>query len=155
MLASLIVLFTTTPSEVVWAFYKFRLPAQAGLAFTAALRFLPQLVERMTVLLQVVQVRGYDLTLPRWWQVYRWPIYLTRVVGVLPIVTIPLLVNALRSTAVMAMVVDARAFGAYPRRTSLRVHRIGVPDLIAWLLLALVAAAVIALNVLHIGNRQI
>ena len=155
VLASLIVLFTTTPSEVVWAFYKFRLPAQAGLAFTAALRFLPQLVERMTVLLQVVQVRGYDLTLPRWWQVYRWPFYIAHVIGVLPIVTIPLLVNALRTTAVMAMVVDARAFGAYPRRTSLRVHRIGVPDVIAWLLLALVVAAVIALNVLQIGNRQI
>src|SRR5215472_2794754 len=154
VLASLMVLFTTTPSEAVWAFYKFRMPAQVGLAFTAALRFLPQLVERMTVLLQVVQVRGYDLTLPRWWQVYRWPAYLGRAVGVLPIVTIPLLVNALRNTAVMAMVVDARAFGSHPRRSSLRVHRVTGADIIGWLLLVLLLAAVIVLNVLHIANRD-
>src|SRR5215472_750357 len=37
VLAALILLFTTTPSEVVRAFYKFRLPATAGLAFSAAL----------------------------------------------------------------------------------------------------------------------
>lgn len=155
VLASLILLFTTTPSEVVWAFYKFRMPAAAGLAFTAALRFLPQLVERMTVMLQVVQVRGYDLAVPRWWQVPYWFTYIGRVVGVLPIVTIPLLINALRNTSVLAMVVDARAFGAYPRRTSLRVHRITVADVIGWLLLMALTAAVIILNVLHIANRQL
>jgi energy-coupling factor transport system permease protein len=155
VLASLMVLFTTTPSEVVWAFYKFRMPASVGLAFTAALRFLPQLVERTTVLVQVVQVRGYDLRLPRWWQVYRWPGYLARAIGVLPIVTVPLLVNALRNTAVTAMVVDVRAFGSQPRRTSLRVHRVTGWDVIAWLLLVLLTAAVIALNVLHIANRDV
>jgi energy-coupling factor transport system permease protein len=155
VLASLILLFTTTPSEVVWAFYKFRMPAAAGLAFTAALRFLPQLVERTTVLLQVVRVRGYDLALPRWWQVHRWFPYLGRVIGVLPIVTIPLLINALRTTSVMAMVVDARAFGAFPRRTSLRVHRTTFADLVGWLLLLALSAGVIILNVLHIANRQV
>ena len=155
VLAALMVLFTTTPSEVVWAFYKFRMPARVGLAFTAALRFLPQLVERMSVLLQVVQVRGYDLTLPRWWQVYRWPGYVRRAIGVLPILTIPLLVNALRQTAVTAMVVDARAFGSQPRRTSLRVHRVTGWDILGWLLLILVTAAVIVLNVLHIATRDI
>ena len=155
VLASLILLFATTPSEVVWAFYKFRMPAQAGLAFTAALRFLPQMVERLTVLLQVVQVRGYDLTIPRWWQVSRWFGYLGRAIGVLPIVTIPLLINALRNTAVTAMVVDARAFGAFPQRTSLRVHRSSLADVIGWLLLLALTAAVIILNVLHIANRQV
>src|SRR5215469_3024933 len=150
VLSSLVLLFTTTPSEVVWAFYKFRMPAAAGLAFTAALRFLPQLVERMTVLLQVIQVRGYDLALPRWWQVHRWLPYLGRVIGVLPLVTIPLLVNALRTTSVTAMVVDARAFGAFPRRTSLRVHRVSFADVVGWLLLVALAAGVVVLNVLHI-----
>jgi energy-coupling factor transport system permease protein len=155
VLASLILLFTTTPSEVVWAFYKFRLPAQAGLAFTAALRFLPQLVERFTVLIQVVQVRGYDLAIPRWWQVYRWPGYLGRVIGLLPIVTVPLLINALRNTATMAMVVDARAFNAYPKRGTLRVHRVSFADVVGWMLLLLLMAAVIILNYFHLANRQI
>ena len=155
VLASLIILFATTPSEVVWAFYKFHLPAQAGLAFTAALRFFPQLVERTTVLIQVVQVRGYDLAIPRWWQVHRWLPYLGRVIALLPILTIPLLINALRNTTMMAMVVDARAFGAFPRRTSLRGHRTTFADVLGWLILLLLVAAVIALNVLHLANRQL
>jgi energy-coupling factor transport system permease protein len=155
VLASLIILFTTTPSEVVWAFYKFRLPAAAGLAFTAAIRFFPQLVERVTVLIQVVQVRGYDLTIPRWWQVYRWPGYLGRAIGLLPIVTIPLLINALRNTATTAMVVDARAFGAFPKRGALRAHRVTFADVLGWAILLLLTAAVIVLNVLHLANRQI
>jgi energy-coupling factor transport system permease protein len=155
VLASLILLFTTTPSEVVWAFYRFRLPAAAGLAFTAAIRFFPQLVERLTVLIQVVQVRGYDLSIPRWWQVYRWPGYLGRAIGLLPIVTIPLLINALRNTATTAMVVDARAFGAFRRRTALHAHRETVADVLGWMLLLALTAAVIVLNVLHLANRQI
>jgi energy-coupling factor transport system permease protein len=155
VLASLILLFATTPSEIVWAFYKFRMPAQVGLAFTAAIRFIPQLVERMTLLIQVVQVRGYDLTIPRWWQVHRWVAYLGRAIGVLPIVTIPLLINALRNVATTAMVVDTRAFGAFPRRTSLRVHRVTLADVVGWLILLLLTAAVILLNVLGLATRHI
>jgi energy-coupling factor transport system permease protein len=155
VLASLILLFATTPSEVVWAFYKFHLPAQAGLAFTAAIRFIPQLVERMTVLIQVVQVRGYDLTIPRWWQVYRWPGYLGRALGLLPIVTIPLLINALRNTSITAMVVDARAFGAFPKRGAVRVHRVTFADVLGWMILLLLTVGVIVLNVLHLATRQI
>lgn len=155
VLAALLLLFTTTPSEVVWAFYKFRLPAQAGLAFSAALRFLPQMMERMTVLLQVVQVRGYDLTIPRWWEVRQWPGYLWRVCACIPIVTIPLLIGALRTTSVMAMVVDARAFSSQPRRTTLREHRGTLADYLALGLLLALTLTVILLVALHIGDRDI
>ena len=152
--ASLILLFTTKPSEIIWAFYKFRLPAAVGLAFTAALRFLPQLIERMTLLLQVMQVRGYDLTRPRWYQVYLWPDYIVRVVGSLPTVTVPLLIGSLRSTSVMAMVVDARAFGSHKERTMLREHETSRADIIAVTALALLVVLVVVMLSLHIGNRQ-
>ncbi len=155
VLAALILLFTTTPTEVVWAFYKFRMPAAAGLAFSAALRFLPQMMERMTVLLQVVQVRGYDLTIPRWWELRKWPGYLGRVFACIPVITIPLLIGSLRTTSVMAMVVDARAFGSQAKRSTLREHRITLADRIALGLLAGLTIAVVILVVLHIGNRQI
>jgi energy-coupling factor transport system permease protein len=155
VLASLLLLFTTTPSEVVWAFYKFRLPPAAGLAFSAALRFLPQMMERMTMLLQVVQVRGYDLTIPRWWEVRKWPGYLGRVFACIPVVTIPLLIGSLRSTSVMAMVVDARAFGTHPRRTNLREHPITPVDRIALGVLIGLTLIVILLLVFHIGDRPI
>lgn len=153
--ASLILLMTTKTSEVIWAFYKFRMPAAVGLAFTAALRFLPQMIERMTVLLQVMQVRGYDLTIPRWWELHEWPGYIKRVFVCIPIVTVPLLISSLRSTAVMAMVADARAFGSHKERVMLHEHQPTLADGIALGALAAVTLAVILLVVLHIGNRLI
>ncbi len=153
--ASFILLFTTKTSEIIWAFYKFRMPAAVGLAFTAALRFVPQLAERMTVLLQAMQVRGYDLTVPRWWQFVAWPGYIGRVFACIPIVTVPLLIDSLRSTSVMAMVADARAFGAKPERTALREHHVNRADIIATSALGALIVIVMLLVVLHIGNRQV
>ena len=155
VLAALILLFTTTPSEVVRAFYKFGMPAPVGLAFSAALRFLPQMMERMTVLLQVVQVRGYDLTIPRWWEVRKWPAYLWRVCACIPIITIPLLIGSLRTTSVMAMVVDARACGSHSKRNSLHEHDFSLLDWCAVAALTILTLAVALLVLLHIGNRQI
>lgn len=152
--ASFILLFTTKTSEIIWAFYKFRMPAAVGLAFTAALRFVPQLAERMTVLLQAMQVRGYDLTVPRWWQLRDWPGYIGRVFACIPIVTVPLLIDSLRSTSVMAMVADARAFGSRPERTVLREHTRTTADIIATGALVGLIIVVVLLVVLHIGNRQ-
>lgn len=150
-----LLLFTTKTSEIIWAFYKFRMPAAVGLAFTAALRFVPQLAERMTVLLQAMQVRGYDLTVPRWWQIRAWPGYIGRVFACVPIVTVPLLIDSLRSTSVMAMVADARAFGSRPERTVLREHHVTMEDIIATSALVGLIIIVVLLVVLHIGNRQV
>jgi len=140
---------------VVWAFYKFRLPPAAGLAFSAALRFLPQMLERMTVLLQVVQVRGYDLTIPRRRDLHDWPGYIKRVFACIPVITVPLLIGALRNTSVMAMVVDARAFGSHNKRSTLKEHQTTLADGIALGALAAVTLGVILLVALHIGNRLI
>lgn len=152
--ASLILLMTTKTSEVIWAFYKFRMPAAVGFAFTAALRFLPQLIERMTVLLQVMQVRGYDLSVPRWWEVHEWPGYVSRVFMCIPIVTVPLLISSLRSTSVMAMVADARAFGSQKKRTMLDEHQTTLADVITLGLLLALVVTVVVLLLLHVGNRQ-
>ena len=153
--ASLILLLTTTPSEIIWGFYKFRLPAKAGFAFGAALRFLPQMVERLSLLLRAMEVRGFDLSAPRWWRLWEWPDYLRRVLIAIPTVTVPLLIGSLRATSVMAMVADARAFGASPgKRTLLKEHRTSAADLVAWCLLVLVVVVVLVLVGLHIGTRQ-
>jgi len=149
-----LLLFTTKTSEIIWAFYKFRMPAAVGLAFTAALRFVPQLAERMTVLLQAMQVRGYDLTVPRWWEIRDWPGYIGRVFACIPIVTVPLLIDSLRSTSVMAMVADARAFGSKSERTVLHEHTLTTADIIAMSALVALIILVVLLVVLNIGNRQ-
>ncbi|EFH81250.1 energy-coupling factor transporter transmembrane component T family protein [Ktedonobacter racemifer] len=152
--ATLILLLTTKPSEVIWAFYKFRMPPAVGLAVTVALRFLPQLIERTTVLLQVMQVRGYNLTRPRWWELPAWPDYIGRVCAALPTLTVPLLIGSLRSTSTMAMVVDARAFGVSKTRGSLQEHRLAKNDYVAIGALALVTLITLTLILLHIANRQ-
>lgn len=152
--ASLLLLLTTTPSEMIWAFYKFRLPAQAGFAFTVALRFLPSLLERMTQLLKAMEVRGYDLSRPRVWQVHRYPAYVQRICVAIPLVTVPLLIGSLRSTSVMAMVADARAFGAKPTRTMMDEHTVRGADRCGWAALTLLVVTVVAMLSLHIGVRE-
>jgi len=152
--ASLLLLLTTTPSEIIWAFYKFRLPPSFGFAFTVALRFLPQMIERMTLLLKAMEVRGYDLSRPKWWQIQQWPNYMRRVAVAIPTVTVPLLIGALRGTGVMAMVADARAFGASESRTMLKEHVITSTDRVAWGALTTLVVVVVTLVSFHIGNRQ-
>lgn len=152
--ASLSLLMTTSPSEIIWAFYKFRMPVQAGFAFTVALRFLPQMIERVTMLLKAIEVRGYNLSRPRWYQVHLWFDYVRRVVMAVPIITVPLLIGSLRGTSVMAMVADARAFGAMKTRTMLHEHKQTRGDQVAWIALGSLAVIVIVLVSFHIGNRQ-
>ncbi len=113
------------------------------------------MIERMTVLLQVMQVRGYDLTIPRWWELHEWPGYIWRVFVCIPTVTVPLLISSLRSTSVMAMVADARAFGSHKERTTLQEHQTTLADRIAVCTLVALTLTVIILISLHIGNRQI
>ena len=130
------------------------MPAAVGLAVTVALRFLLQLIERTTVLLQVLQIRGYDLSRPGWREITAWHGYLQRVAIALPTVTVPLLIGSLRSTFVTAMVVDARAFGAQKRRTYIHEHRLTVNDYVAISILVLLIVSVSLLLVLHIATRQ-
>ncbi len=152
--ASLLLVLTTSPSDMVWAFRKFRLPAKAGFALAVALRFLPDLFTRLTVLLRAVEVRGLDLSRPRWTRPWEWVGYLGRVLTCVPVVTVPLLVGALRSTGTMAMVADARAFGVVATPTTLKVHRARRADLVAIGLLAAVIVVAVVLVAAGIGARS-
>jgi energy-coupling factor transporter transmembrane protein EcfT len=53
----------------------------------------------------------------------------------------------------MAMVVDARAFGANQKRTMMREHQPTSIDRVAWGTLATLTITVIVLVSLHIGTR--
>ncbi len=143
--ASLLLVVTTSPSDMVWAFRRFHLPAKAGLALSVALRFLPDLFNRLSVLLRAVEVRGLDLARPSWTRPWQIPGFLARVAIAVPSVTVPLLVGALRSTSTLAMVADARAFGVVATPTTFKVHRAGRGDVAAAAGLAAVVAAAVVL----------
>jgi energy-coupling factor transport system permease protein len=150
---SMLVLVSTDVGDFTWAFERFRMPPQVGFALTAALRFLPDMISRTTLVLRAIELRGYDLSRPRWSQVNKWPDYVRRVSRCVVLVTVPLLVGSLRGTATMAMVADARGFGANRLRGSLREHHLTWVDVCGYAVLVVLVGTAIVLNHFHIGAR--
>ena len=151
---SMMILISTDVGDFTWAFERFRMPPQVGFALTAALRFLPDMIARTTLVLRAVEIRGYDLSRPRWFQVNRWADYVKRVSRCVVLVTVPLLVGSLRGTATMAMVADARGFGANRQRGSLKEHRLTAVDIGGYAVLVVLVGGAIVLNHFHIGARS-
>jgi energy-coupling factor transport system permease protein len=150
---SMLILISTDVGDFTWAFERFGAPPAMGFALTAALRFLPEMISRTTLVLRAVELRGYDLSRPRWFQVGRWPDYIRRAARCVVLVTVPLLVGTLRGTTTMAMVADARGFGANRKRGSLRVHKLSAVDVGGYVVLVVLVAGALVLNHLHIGAR--
>jgi energy-coupling factor transport system permease protein len=150
---SMLILVSTDVGDFTWAFERFGAPPQIGFALTAALRFLPEMISRTTLVLRAVELRGYDLSRPRWYQVAGWPDYVRRAGRCVVLITVPLLVGTLRGTATMAMVADARGFGTRRKRGSLRVHELTRVDIGGYIILVLLVVAAVILNHLHIGAR--
>ena len=150
---SMLILVSTDVGDFTWAFERFRMPPQVGFALTAALRFLPDMISRTTLVLRAVELRGYDLSRPRWYQVPMWWDYVRRVRRCVVLITVPLLVGSLRGTTTMAMVADARGFGVHRRRGSLREHRLTAVDVGGYVVLVLLVGAAIVLTHFHIGAR--
>jgi energy-coupling factor transport system permease protein len=151
---SMMILISTDVGDFTWAFERFRMPPQVGFALTAALRFLPDMIARTTLVLRAVELRGYDLSRPRWFQVNRWADYVKRVSRCVVLVTVPLLAGSLRGTATMAMVADARGFGANRQRGSLKEHRLTAVDVGGYVVLVLLVGGAIVLDHFHIGARS-
>ena len=149
----MLILVSTDVSDFTWAFERFRAPPEVGFALTAALRFLPEMIARTTLVLRAVELRGYDLSRPKWHQFTRWPDYATRLSRCVVLVTVPLLVGTLRGTTTMAMVADARGFGAARRRGSLRVHKTSAVDIWGYAILVTLVVTALVLNHLNIGAR--
>ncbi|HYK27209.1 MAG TPA: energy-coupling factor transporter transmembrane protein EcfT [Streptosporangiaceae bacterium] len=150
---SMLVLVSTDVGDFTWAFERFRMPPQVGFAMTAALRFLPDMISRTMLVFRAVELRGYDLSRPRWFQVNKWPDYIRRVARCVVLITVPLLIGSLRGTSTMAMVADARGFGANKRRGSLRVHRTTAVDIAGYVVLVVLVVTAIILNHFRIGAR--
>src|SRR6266567_2453349 len=150
---SMLILVSTDVGDFTWAFERFGAPPQVGFALTAALRFLPELIGRTTLVLRAVELRGYDLSRPRWFEFGRWLGYVRRVGRCVVLITVPLLVGTLISTTTMALVADARGFGSHRRRGSLRVHELTAVDVGGYVILVLLVAGALVLNHFHIGAR--
>lgn len=119
--AALILVFTTQPSDIVWATNRMLAPQRLGLAISVGVRFLPQMFERLNTVMRAAEVRGYDFTRPgKWWHLGELWDYGRRMTSALPLLTVPILIGSLRGTEQMALVADSRAFGVTRRRSTYR-----------------------------------
>jgi energy-coupling factor transport system permease protein len=150
---SMLILVSTDVGDFTWAFERFGAPPHVGFALTAAMRFLPDMISRTTLVLRAVELRGYDLSRPRWFQVLKWPDYIGRICRCAALIAVPLLVGTLRGTTTMAMVADARGFGARRRRGSLHAHQLTATDVTGYVILVMLVVTALVLSHFHIGAR--
>jgi energy-coupling factor transport system permease protein len=150
---SMLILISTDVGDFTWAFERFKMPPAVGFAMTAALRFLPEMVARTTLVLRAVELRGYDMSRPKFIQFQKWPDYVKRLSRCVVIITVPLLVGSLRGTTTMAMVADARGFGVSRKRGSLVEHPLTKYDVGGYVILVVLVVTAIVLNIFNIGAR--
>jgi energy-coupling factor transporter transmembrane protein EcfT len=117
---------TTDARELVRSFTRLGLPFRWGMALTIGLRFIPTFAGVYATVSDAQQARGLILRGRG----------LARARGMLPIL-VASFVTALRASEQLAMTLEARGFGASPRRTTLRDLTMRRAD---WLALALLVA---------------
>ncbi len=146
--AALVFVFTTQPSDVVWATNRLLVSQRLGLALSVGVRFLPNLFERLNLVMRAAEVRGYDFSRPdRWWRPRQTVGYARRMLQALPLLTVPILVGSLRGCRQMALVADSRALGVTKQRSTYRTVALGVADRVALVCgVLLVAGTAVVIN---------
>ncbi|MCS7386392.1 MAG: energy-coupling factor transporter transmembrane protein EcfT [archaeon GB-1867-005] len=101
---------TTYPEDFAEALVKLKIPYEFALTFTMALRFVPTLAREAQLIMDAQRSRGLELEKGS---------FLRRLRNFIPIL-VPLIVGAIRKSIRVAEAMESRAFGASPKRTSLR-----------------------------------
>ncbi|MEM3671075.1 MAG: energy-coupling factor transporter transmembrane component T [Thermoprotei archaeon] len=130
LLASLIIVVTTTPSQVLRVLERLKIPVFITFSLVVAMRELPRLFRSIDTFMKVQFLRGFGSNAPR---VFRPFYYLAAFL----FSVIPVMVFVLRGAKTTAVAADTRAFRAYNHRTNIYEIRFTKLD-------ALVLAAVLA-----------
>ncbi len=127
VLLSYLFVLTTEPNLLAYGLMQVGLPYRFGFALVTALRLVPVFEKEGETVYRAQLARGvaYDRSGPRKWLVFARQFFL------------PLLVSALSKVDAMAVSMEGRGFGQYPRRTFLREVRFSHGD--GWAVGALVA----------------
>ncbi|WP_306747955.1 energy-coupling factor transporter transmembrane component T family protein [Saccharothrix yanglingensis] len=136
--ATLLLVLTTHPGALMGALVERGLSAKTSYVVSATLQIVPAFRARAQSVLRSQQARGLDTTTLR-----------KRARAVLPL-TGPLLLGALAELDERAVAMEARAFGAPCRRTSLVAVADSAAQRAARISLGLVAVAALAANVLGV-----
>lgn len=113
---------TTRPDDLGAALEKMGVPYDYCFMFTTAVRYVPVLATEALTIMDAQRSRGLEMEKGN---------FIKRVKNFIPIL-IPLLVNSIRRSLEMAEAMEARAWGAAKRRTSLTVPRFKLMDYVAF-----------------------
>ncbi len=112
---------TTRPDDLGAALEKMRVPYEYSFMFTTAVRYVPVLATEALTIVDAQRSRGLEMDKGN---------IMKRVRNFTPVL-IPLLVNSIRRSLEMAEAMEARAWGATKKRTSLSVPKLKRVDFIS------------------------
>ena len=137
VLLSYLFVLSTEPNDLAYGLMRAGLPYRYGFALITALRMVPTFEQEGMIVDNAQLARGveYDIRSPR------------RLVTLARQFLLPLLISALGKVDALAVSMEGRCFGKYPRRTFLRQVQISRTDClaVAVLLLGIIARAVLVL----------
>ncbi|MEM0118765.1 MAG: energy-coupling factor transporter transmembrane component T [Nitrososphaerota archaeon] len=128
-IVALILIMTSTPSQILRALRKLKLPILIIFSLVVAMRTVPRIFDSLDTAVKVQFMRGYGSDAPLFLRVF----YLAgaALTGIVPAMTF--LFRGARNTAISA---DTRAFRAYNDRTYLRPVVFSRGDYYMWILIA-------------------
>ena len=144
-LISLVLVMTSTPSQVLRALNKVGIPISITFSLVVAMRTIPRIFEYIDTSVKIQFMRGLGSTAPK---IFR-PFYMLKgaIYAIVPVIVF--LVRGAKDTAISA---DTRAFRAYPKRTNMHPVTIGSVDKSALAVMTLVLLITILAVIMGLGR---
>jgi energy-coupling factor transport system permease protein len=141
--------YTTTPIELtdgiedlLSPLKKIHVPVhEFAMMMTIALRFIPTLVEETEKIMTAQKARGVDFTSGG---------LVKRAKALIPIL-VPLFVSSFNRAADLATAMECRCYHGGEGRTRMKVRKVRFVDFIPLALIIMLGAALVILNIMHIG----
>ena len=143
--ASLTLIMTSTPSGVLRAMRKVKMPIQIIFALVVAMRTVPRIFDALDTAVKVQFMRGYGANASRPMKLFYW--VGAAFTSIVPAMTF--LFRGARNTAISA---DTRAFRAFKDRTYLKPVTFSRADYYVWGIIALLIVFAILANFEGIGR---
>ncbi|MDD4111599.1 MAG: energy-coupling factor transporter transmembrane component T [Herbinix sp.] len=145
ILGSSLMTFTTTPNQLtdglerlLWPLRRIKVPVhEIAMMMSIALRFIPILLEETDKIMKAQMARGADFESGG---------VIKRAKGLVPLL-VPLFVSAFRRANDLAMAMEARCYRGGEGRTKMKPLHYGRRDMIAYIILLVYFAGVIAIGI--------
>jgi energy-coupling factor transport system permease protein len=135
--ASIILVLTTTPEDMVSAIAKLGVPYQYASFFGMSLQMIPIMQEEAAIIVQAQRARA--LRENNLWE---------KIQALVPLF-VPLAVGSMQRAETTAMVLEARAFGAPVKRTELHMIRLTPLDYLVMIVFIAVVLGLIGVRIFH------